>query len=166
MLICWRCLLSGLSRESHLAAAVRYLCFILVVFLTDFEIGGCVYGSRDLINLIYFKMSPSKKRPSSSGDANARQGTQSVLRRRVHQGQEGDVFEKTVSEAGCGLSPNGPILLSRELQQRLELRLTRDASIVGPFLAGFQSHIEKGENLHRLAMFIFCILQFCKQVSV
>ncbi|KAG0590520.1 hypothetical protein KC19_1G105500 [Ceratodon purpureus] len=97
-------------------------------------------------------MSSSKKRPSPLGDANGRQGSQFVLRRRVSQHQEDDVFEKSLSEAGCRLSPNGPVILSRELQQRLELRLTRDSSIVGPFLAGFQSHIEKGENLHRVLM--------------
>ena len=110
-------------------------------------------------------MSPSRKRPPPSGDTNGPQGTQSVLRRRLSQHQEDDVFYKTLSEAGCRLSPNGPILLSRELQQRLEIRLTRDASIVGPFLAGFQSHVEKGENLHRLAMHQTSSHKSCSIVS-
>ena len=97
-------------------------------------------------------MSPSRKRAPPSVEANGRQGTQSVLRRRVSHHQDGDVFDRTLSEAGCRLSMDGPVLLSRELQQRIELRLTRDASIVGPFLAGFQSHVDKEENLHRLAL--------------
>lgn len=98
-------------------------------------------------------MSSSKKRPPPSVNGNGRQGTQPVLRRRVDQQKESDCFVKLLSEAGCRLSSDGPIQLSRELQQRLELRLARDSSLVGPFLAGFQSHIENGEDLHRFAVF-------------
>lgn len=97
-------------------------------------------------------MSSSKKRPPPSVNGNGRQGTQPVLRRRVDQQKESDCFVKLLSEAGCRLSSDGPIQLSRELQQRLELRLARDSSLVGPFLAGFQSHIENGEDLHRVLM--------------
>lgn len=110
-------------------------------------------------------MSSSRKRPPTHGDANGRQGTQSVLRRRVNQDQEGDVFVNLLSDCGCRLSPHGPVLLSRELQQRLEIRLSRDAAVVGPFLAGFQSHIDNGENLHRLDMFRFLILESCGILS-
>lgn len=105
-------------------------------------------------------MSPSRKRPPTHGDASERQGTQSVLRRRTNQQQEGDVFVNLLSDYGCKLSPDGPVLLSRDLQQRLEIRLTRDASVVGPFLAGFQSHVDNEENLHRLDTYLLNLAEF------
>lgn len=94
-------------------------------------------------------MSSSRKRPPIYGEGSVRQGTSSVVRRRTNQ-QEGDVFVNLLSDYGCRLSPEGPVLLSRDLQQSLEMRLTRDTSVVGPFLAGFRSHIDNGESLHRL----------------
>lgn len=96
-------------------------------------------------------MSPSRKRSGRSSAAECGEISPSAARRRVEQHQEPDAFVTILAESGCRLTPLSPVLLSRDLQQRLELRLKGNSPTAENFLAGLQSHIADEYNLHRSA---------------
>jgi hypothetical protein len=65
-------------------------------------------------------------------------------------GDGGDEFVSLLAEAGCNLLSQGPTVVTRDLQQRLQLTLKgADASIVANFVAGLESHVQDDGNLHR-----------------